>query len=83
MLLKFEVAGTVKESIGFLWRIRMGSPAAARRLGEALGPLYAGRALPARPTIVVNGSVVEVARGFAVPIQLAPAVPVAAGTSSR
>ena len=80
-ILFFEAPGAVKESIGFLWRIRMSSPAGARRLADALGPLYTGRALPARPAILVTGSIVEVARGTVASAPVAPASPVAPVTS--
>ncbi|MEO6324410.1 MAG: hypothetical protein ABIT01_16720 [Thermoanaerobaculia bacterium] len=76
-ILFFEAPGRVKDSIGFLWRIRMSSPALAHRLAESLGPLYTGRALVARPGISVNGSIVEVARGTVTQALVPPAAPIA------
>ncbi len=54
----------VGAGIGFLWRIRCGSAEEAARLATALAPLYSGRPVPARPTILARGDVVEVTRGL-------------------
>lgn len=72
-VLFFEMPGPVKESVGFLWRIRTGSANEARQLSEALAPVYNGRAAPARPSIRVEGSVVELSRGRPIPAARAAA----------
>jgi hypothetical protein len=46
--------------IGFLWRIRAGSPAAAKRIAALLAPLYGSRPVGRRPTVTTRGDVVEV-----------------------
>ena len=54
------------KQIGFLWRLKMTSPAAAKKLSEALEALYASRAEAAsgaRPRVRAMGDVVEVVRG--------------------
>lgn len=48
------------DGIGFLWRIRAASHAAATRIGSLLAPLYGGRPDGSRPTISVRRDVVEV-----------------------
>jgi hypothetical protein len=47
-------------SIGFLWRIRAGSPAAAKRIAALLAPLYGSRPDAERPSVTTHGDVVEV-----------------------
>lgn len=47
--------------VGFLWRIRAGSPSAAKRIATLLAPLYSGRAVEKRPSVTARGDVVEVA----------------------
>ncbi len=47
--------------MGFLWRIRASSPAAAKRIGTLLAPLYGSRPVAERPSITTRGDVVEVA----------------------
>ncbi len=47
--------------VGFLWRIRAGSPSAARRIATLLAPLYGGRPVGKRPSVTARGDVVEVA----------------------
>jgi hypothetical protein len=47
--------------IGFLWRIRTGSPAAAKRIAALLAPLYGSRPVDERPSVTTRGDVVEVA----------------------
>lgn len=59
----FDVTKGETKTVGFVWRIRCTSPAVARSLADALAPLYAGRPLPARPSLRVRGDVVEVSRG--------------------
>lgn len=46
--------------VGFLWRIRASSHAAAAKIGALLAPLYAGRPDGSRPSVSVRGDVVEV-----------------------
>lgn len=48
------------DGVGFLWRIRASSPAAAARIGSLLAPLYDGRPGARRPTVSVRRDVVEV-----------------------
>lgn len=47
--------------IGFLWRIRAVSPAAAKRIAALLAPLYGSRPDDERPSVTTRGDVVEVA----------------------
>ncbi len=47
--------------VGFLWRIRAGSPSAARRIATLLAPLYTGRPVEKQPSVTARGDVVEVA----------------------
>jgi hypothetical protein len=49
--------------IGFLWRIRAGSPAAAKRIAALLAPLYGSRPVEKRPSVTTRGDVIEVALG--------------------
>jgi hypothetical protein len=46
--------------IGFLWRIRAGSPASAKRIATLLAPLYGSRPVDERPSVTTRGDVVEV-----------------------
>ena len=50
------------EGVGFLWRIRASSPAAAARIARLLAPLYAERPAAARPSVSARGDLVEVSR---------------------
>jgi hypothetical protein len=53
------------DGVGFLWRIRASSPAAATRIAGLLEPLYEGRSASERPSVTTRGAVVEVSRGAA------------------
>ena len=55
------------EHVGFLWRIRASTPAAARALADALALAYTGRPSPSRPSIKARGVVVEVTRALEAP----------------
>lgn len=59
----FETPRGETKTVGFVWRVRCGSPTGALSLADALGPLYGSRALPARPAIRVYRDIVEVSRG--------------------
>jgi len=47
--------------MGFLWRIRAETPAAAKRIAALLAPLYGNRPVDEQPSITTRGDVVEVA----------------------
>jgi hypothetical protein len=53
-------AGPAEGRVGFLWRIRATSPAAAKRIAALLSPLYSSRPPGSRPRVTTRGDVVEV-----------------------
>lgn len=53
-------AGPAEGRVGFIWRIRATSSAAAKRIAALLSPLYSVRPAGARPRVTTRGDVVEV-----------------------
>jgi hypothetical protein len=65
-----DALGAGPPPVGFLWRLRAASPAAARRIAAALEPLYARPDGRPGATVAAAADRVEVSRG-----RLAPAAP--------
>lgn len=59
--------GAPAGEVGFLWRIRAASPAAASRIAGLLAPFYGRRPEASRPAVSARGDVVEVALRAACP----------------
>jgi hypothetical protein len=62
-VLFFEARETAGGPVGFVWRLRMATPSAARRLSEALAGFYGASETPPRATLRVSGDVLSVVRG--------------------